>query len=126
MELLKPNEIIKFFQSHKGIELNILPKVVQFGAVGYKSKIRSNIIPRQNPTELIKLMHFLETIDTKRYLEIGIEFGGTLMLLDAFLRTSNDKYIQSIGLDLRLNLNDPNITNITNGTRNKSMIIFRT
>jgi len=103
-----PSELVSFFKENyrKDNFAEILPASIRFGAKGYKSKLKSDIHPRQHPDELLRFMKFMEGKNIDKYVEIGIEFGGTLMVIDSFLRSVNPNFKKSIGIDKRLDLNN--------------------
>lgn len=110
---MKVNELSYYFMYTE--DLNSLKDIVKFSCSGYKSKVESDIIPRQHPDELLRLMEYCKDKRIRKYLEIGVEFGGTLILLDAYFRSIESCYLGSTGIDIRLDLNnsDKNVINNT-------------
>lgn len=117
--MISPSELVQFFRDNysKPDFAQILPTFIRFGAMGYRSSLRSDIHPRQHPEELLKLMKFMEDKYIEKYMEIGIEFGGTFMVMDAFFRSVNPNFKESIGIDKRLDLNNPDEQAVINTPR---------
>jgi|TARA_Y100000310_G_C20677417_1_gene813887 hypothetical protein len=93
----------EFIQRRAGLALNIVSLGIKREDV---EPCWGNFRCKQLPHELAQFLAFLKqhSGDISSYLEIGIATGGTFILIDGFLRATNESYRGSLGLELDNNV----------------------
>jgi len=117
-QFVPPSEFLGYMQSLNSkqlTDLDFLEHLIQYKA-GLRIGIRfrklhnitakncwQNLCCKQYPNELAKFLLFIYKYKKhiNSYLEIGIERGGTLVVIDTYLRAINPNYKGSVGIDIR-------------------------
>lgn len=89
----------KFIIERAGLSLN---KCLFEGNKHLLTSAWGGVKARQYPDELGKFLAYIYKNKHKinSYMEVGIDFGGTLFIIDSFLRVINENYEGSLGIDI--------------------------
>lgn len=101
--VLNELDFVDFFKNNvdkEDFEISLF-NAIAFRCAGSRDNAKGRFVAHQCKTEIYKLMMLLKDKDITSYLEIGVENGGNIMVIDSFLRAVSKSFDGSTGVDLR-------------------------
>jgi len=96
------SHLMNLIESNKNIS-SFLNEYFSFSCMGqrFSHKDKTKIRVKQSAKELIEYLDFLKDKSIESYLEVGIANGGNYLIVSCMLKSYNDNFNYSMGIDLR-------------------------